>query len=603
MAFMDKDSVAIHSIEDGSVLYECKVDQGIEKLYRMQAALEKAVSEGVDLSYADLKGIVLEKADLKNGKFKDAVFSGSVMKDVDFRGADLTSTSFVECELDGVGFDDARMADVDLHMSKLGVVSFSDADLRNANFIGTKVIYGDFHRADLNGAHLFGADISNSSFSHAEMKLADDLSRVKIESTDFEQVNVSAEFKEKYNDLFRLSKDEVIELRINQKWEYVKAYGQLPPPMLARNDVENLKKLVESQEFNKEFELPSREYDLSVNYFSDKIAAFSKKYENYKEVAVAALKDWRGRSSLREANEITSRQIDFIENNKSPESVQGTQQVAIRSIVDNHILYECKVDKNIEPRFRVQAALEKAVSEGVDLSRADLRYLSLKGADLTNGKFEEACFVGSTMEHVSFVRADLQLAAFSECKMDGVYYHGAKLSYASFYDAKLNLVDFIDADLRSVSFAKADVKRVDFHIADLNEAQFDRSNIENSAFSYVNIENTYFKNVVIKDTGFIGARVSSEFREKYKDLFVLSPGGEARMALSGVNIEKEISSAGIGKKSLGNYELTDEEIKKINPKEFENIKAQEKELDGLVNEVEKARAIGNVSRKGKGLER
>ena len=72
--------------DNDKVLYECDVDDGITSATAVRHAVVRAISEGANLSDADLRGADLSDADLSG-----ANLSGADLRGADLRGTDLES--------------------------------------------------------------------------------------------------------------------------------------------------------------------------------------------------------------------------------------------------------------------------------------------------------------------------------------------------------------------------------------------------------------------------------------------------------------------------------------------------------------------------------
>jgi len=124
------------------------------------------------------------------------------------------------------------------------------------------------------------------------------------------------------------------------------------------------------------------------------------------------------------------------------------------------LLYECEAAS-------LKEAIEKAVRDRVDLSRAYCAGADLRDASLPHARFAGADFTGAV-----FHRAYMIECCFREATLDR-----AMLDYA--YAPWCN---FIRARTNATRFARADLTRADFTNADLTHANFIRANLENACF-------------------------------------------------------------------------------------------------------------------------
>ena len=108
----------IRNCYTGVVIFACEADT-------LKEALEKAVKDGVHLSYADLSGKDLSNVDLSNAdlifaNLSNANLTGANLTGADLRGAKLPGTNLSNvnlssADLTGVNFSNANFDNVDLH--------------------------------------------------------------------------------------------------------------------------------------------------------------------------------------------------------------------------------------------------------------------------------------------------------------------------------------------------------------------------------------------------------------------------------------------------------------------------------------------------------
>ena len=100
----------------------------------LNADLNGAHLEDVDLSFAELSGAHLQGADLSFAKLNGAILIGAHLSDAQLEGAYLSGVTLSGAHLEGV--------------------NLTRANLRNVNFV----------RADLNGANLSATELTNTNF-------------------------------------------------------------------------------------------------------------------------------------------------------------------------------------------------------------------------------------------------------------------------------------------------------------------------------------------------------------------------------------------------------------------------------------------------------
>jgi hypothetical protein len=84
-------------------------------------AVEEAIRQGVDLSYADLFGTMLPRIDLHGAKLNHAILQFSNLEGADLRGADLEFANIAR----------ANLSKADLSGAKIRGCSFNKADFTN----------------------------------------------------------------------------------------------------------------------------------------------------------------------------------------------------------------------------------------------------------------------------------------------------------------------------------------------------------------------------------------------------------------------------------------------------------------------------------------
>jgi uncharacterized protein YjbI with pentapeptide repeats len=134
-------------------------------LVLVQARLERAIMQKVDLSGTDLSEAVLTGADLEKANVSAAWFAKANLSAVNLAGAFGTRTRFDDAKLRG-----ASMVKVELSRTNFIRADLTGADASGAQLAraimkdtvlsGTKLINANLARADLREAKLAGADLT-----------------------------------------------------------------------------------------------------------------------------------------------------------------------------------------------------------------------------------------------------------------------------------------------------------------------------------------------------------------------------------------------------------------------------------------------------------
>ena len=133
--------IQIKSIK-GKVLYECSCNTYKE-------ALEKAVRDNVDLSFANLSGLNLAGANLKGANLENADFSCTNCKAVIFQEANLKYAFFEDALAPYSNFINANLRKAYLGCTIFRNSTFNYSDLTNACFEYSDLYYAAFNCANL----------------------------------------------------------------------------------------------------------------------------------------------------------------------------------------------------------------------------------------------------------------------------------------------------------------------------------------------------------------------------------------------------------------------------------------------------------------------
>ena len=102
-----------------SVLFECGVPEDLESELRMRYALEKAIAERVDLSYANLSYANLSGADLSYANLSYANLSYANLSGADLSGADLSGADLSYANLSGADLSGAIGAELAIAATRI----------------------------------------------------------------------------------------------------------------------------------------------------------------------------------------------------------------------------------------------------------------------------------------------------------------------------------------------------------------------------------------------------------------------------------------------------------------------------------------------------
>jgi uncharacterized protein YjbI with pentapeptide repeats len=157
----DSPLVIRNQFTDG-IIFSAKADS-------IRDLVELAISEGVDLSEADLTS-----ANLAGLQGTRSILSGAMLFRANFNGADLSEADLVGAEL-----SEARIANAILIGADLSNANLSQADARGANFSRARLFQtnldnarlqkADFRDADLTESRIVGADVTDALFEGARL--------------------------------------------------------------------------------------------------------------------------------------------------------------------------------------------------------------------------------------------------------------------------------------------------------------------------------------------------------------------------------------------------------------------------------------------------
>ena len=152
-------------------------------------------------------------------------------------------------------------------------------------------------------------------------------------------------------------------------------------------------------------------------------------------------------------------------------------EINIRDI-DNYGIYTYDALGNT-----IKTALEKAIEEEHNLTRAKFKHENLSGVDLTNGKLNDCVFNG--------------------CSLVGAKFNGTKCANARFDHVNLNRAEISNQALNGWHFRSSQLTNIDFGELDLTDCVFDGvdfvgSNLSKAKYHISQFENCYMVGVKMK---------------------------------------------------------------------------------------------------------
>ena len=160
---------------------ECKSPITVEAS-NVVRAIEKLVTDGVDLSYADLRRADLSGINLTSAKIMCADFSGAKMPGCTLKNAFALEAVFNYACLHGADFTGSDLREAQFHHSDLSNCIMRDANLSDAWFM-----YSNLNHADLRGAGLAGAYLSNTDTIRTKIG-GGNISNVKFDFVHLENI-------------------------------------------------------------------------------------------------------------------------------------------------------------------------------------------------------------------------------------------------------------------------------------------------------------------------------------------------------------------------------------------------------------------------------
>lgn len=145
---------------------------------------------GYDFDYKNLAGANLSGANLSRASFEHTNLSDTNLSNTDMRestlrnvemnkGTNLDGVSFFGAILNGVGFTNAKMNNVNLGYTVMSMVAFDRAEMNNVSMIGcfidnstmTNVVNKDL---DMHGAHLYKVNMKDTKLNNKEFFIYQD---------------------------------------------------------------------------------------------------------------------------------------------------------------------------------------------------------------------------------------------------------------------------------------------------------------------------------------------------------------------------------------------------------------------------------------------
>jgi Pentapeptide repeats (8 copies) len=152
--------------------------------------IQDGVTEGTNLSEADLSGANLIGANLRGANLRGANLRVTNLRGADLRvtnliGADLSGANLRGANLRGANLRGANLSGANLSEADLSEADLSEADLRVTNLSGVNLYRANLSGVNLRGANLIGADLRNARVEKArfgsDSGISDDLKNELID--------------------------------------------------------------------------------------------------------------------------------------------------------------------------------------------------------------------------------------------------------------------------------------------------------------------------------------------------------------------------------------------------------------------------------------
>jgi uncharacterized protein YjbI with pentapeptide repeats len=155
----------------------------------------------------------------------------------------------------------------------------------------------------------------------------------------------------------------------------------------------------------------------------------------------------------------------------------------------------------------MDANLEEANLEGVELARADLTRANLKSANLVQSDLE-----GTNLETADLVGANLGRANLQGANLNNSYLEGADLIRANLANANLEGADLMRADLVRATLEGADLLRASLEGANLVRANLEgsdlaRANLKGANLGGANLEGANLKGANLEGADLTGTNI------------------------------------------------------------------------------------------------
>ena len=139
------------------VLFECEVDENEQ--FKMRVAVELAVKQRANLSWANLSDANLSDANLSEANLSEANLSW----------ANLSEANLSWANLSWANLSDANLSEANLSKADLSKADLSEADLSEANLSEANLSEADLSKANLSEANLSKANLSEADLSWANI--------------------------------------------------------------------------------------------------------------------------------------------------------------------------------------------------------------------------------------------------------------------------------------------------------------------------------------------------------------------------------------------------------------------------------------------------
>ncbi len=148
-------------------------------------------------------------------------------------------------------------------------------------------------------------------------------------------------------------------------------------------------------------------------------------------------------------------------------------------------------DLNRDGISLIQAPLENAYLEAVDLNGAELQHANLEGANLGSANLERAELLNANLERANLWGANLESAWLERANLKNAILVRANLMRADFEDANLVNADLQYANLMGADFEDANLVNASLRDANLESAWLERTNLAGANLEGANLRGAW----------------------------------------------------------------------------------------------------------------